>query len=108
MFSNLILSHLNCYRIAFCLQVGVTQSEMRMAVLKAIKLYLNDRAAAAKSVNERLQTPGADCRPEPSAPPAEETEECISMHNIPVAECVVCMDGKVSVACKADNCLWRI
>jgi hypothetical protein len=80
---------------------------MRTAVLRAIRLYLNDRAAAAKSVNERLQTPGVECRPEPSAPPAEELQECGSTHNIPVAECVVCMDEKVSVACKGENCLWK-
>jgi hypothetical protein len=86
----------------------VTQSEMRRAVLQAIRLYLDDRAAAAKSVHERLQTPGAECRAEPSAPPAEEMEECGSGHNIPVAECVVCMDEKVSVVCKVGNCLWKV
>lgn len=82
------------------MQAGVTQSEMRTAVLQAIRLYLNEHAAAAKSGNERLQIPGTDySMAEPSAPPAEEIEECGSMHNIPVAECVVCMDEKVSVSC---------
>jgi hypothetical protein len=94
---------------------------MRTAVLKAIRSYLNERAAAGKSVNERPLTPGADLRPKPSAPPAdfrpepsappaeeEEEEECGSTHSIPVAECVVCMDAKVSVTCRADNCLWKI
>jgi hypothetical protein len=85
----------------------VTDAEMRTAVLNAIRLYLNERAAAGKSVNERPQTPGADFRPEPSAPPAEE-EECDSTHNIPVAECVVCMDAKVSVTYRAEKCLWKV
>jgi len=48
-------------------------------------------------VNERPQTPGRDFRPEPSAPPAEEEEEGGSTRVIPVAECVVCMDGKCEV-----------
>ena len=91
---------------------------MRTAVLKAIRSYLNERAAVGKSVNERPLTPGADFRPKPSAPPAErpepsappaeeeeEEEECGSTHSIPVAECVVCMDWKVSIACRAENCL---
>ena len=89
----------------------MTDSEMRTAVLKAIRSYVNERAAAGKSVNERPQTPGRDFRPEPSAPPAEaeeEEEEGSSAHVIAVAECVVCMDGKVSVACRAENCLWKI
>lgn len=89
----------------------MTDSEMRTAILKAIRSYLNERAAAGKSVNERPQVPGTDFMPEPSAPPAEEEEEeeeCRSTHNIAVAECVVCMDGKVSVTCRAENCLWKI
>jgi len=99
---------------------------MRTAVLKAIRSYLNERAAAGKSVNERPQTldtdfrpqpsappampqtPGTDFGPQPSAPPAEEEEECSSTHNITIAECVVCMDRKVSVACRAEDCLWEI
>ena len=85
---------------------------MRTAVLKAIRSYLNERAAAAgKGLNEWPQTPSRDFRPEPSAPPAEEEdeeEECRSAHRIPVAECVVCMDGKVSVVCRAERCLWKI
>ena len=87
---------------------------MRTAVLKAIRSYLNERAAARKSVNERPQVPGADFRPEPSAPPVEdeeeeeEEEERGSAHNIAVAECVVCMDEKVSVTCRAKNYLWKI
>jgi hypothetical protein len=84
---------------------------MRTAVLKAIRSYLNERAAAGKIVNETPQTPGRDFRPEPSAPSAEEEEkeeEGSSVHVIQVAECVVCMDGKVSVACRAENCPWKI
>jgi hypothetical protein len=93
---------------------------MRTAVLKAVRSYLNERAAAGKSANERPQTPGADFRPQPSAPPAiqpsappaeeedEEEEECGSARSIAVAECVVCMDGKVSVARRAEDCLWKI
>ena len=122
----MILSHLNCYRIAFCLQAGLTESEMRTAVLKAIGSYLDERAKARKRVNERPQTPGTDIRPQPSAPPAmpqapgtdfrpqpsapptEEEEECGSTRNIAVAECVVCMDRKVSVVCRAEDCLWEI
>jgi hypothetical protein len=77
---------------------------MRTAILKAIRSYLNERVAAGKGVNERPQTPGTDLRPEPSAPPAEEEEEeCGTTHTIAVAECVVCMDGKVSVTCRAEN-----
>jgi E3 ubiquitin-protein ligase LRSAM1 len=97
-------------------QAGLTESEMRTAVLKAVRLYLDERAAAGKSENERprtlgtdlrpqpsappasLQTPGTDFRPQPSAPPTEgEEEECGSAHNIAVAECVVCMDRKCEV-----------
>jgi hypothetical protein len=81
---------------------------MRTAVLKAIRSYLNERATVGKIVNERPLAPGADFRPKPSAPPAEEEEEeeeeCGSTHSIPVAECVVCMDGTVSIACRAENC----
>jgi hypothetical protein len=126
-FSYLILSPLNHYRIAFCLQAGVTQSEMRTAILKAIKLYLSDRATAAKSMDRRLHTPGTEGMPVPSAPPcregmpvpsappcadgipipsapyAEEMEECGSVQNFPVAECVVCMEGRVSIAHGAEN-----
>jgi len=93
-------------------QAGVTESEMRTAVLKAIRSYLSERAAVGKSVNEKPLTPGADFRPKPSAPPAdfrpkpsappaeeeeEEEEECGITHSIPVAECVVCMDGTCEV-----------
>jgi hypothetical protein len=85
---------------------------MRTAVLKAIRSYLNERATAGKTVNERPLSPGADFRPKPSAPPMEEEkdeeEECGSTHSIPVAECVVCMDAKVSVTFRAENCLWKI
>jgi len=54
------------------------------------------------------QAPGTDFRPQPSAPPTEEEEECGSTRNIAVAECVVCMDRKVSVVCRAEDCLWEI
>lgn len=87
----------------------MTQSEIRAAILQAIRLYLEEQAAAAKKLDERLQTPGTHDRPEssaphhrpePSAPLQEELWDDRSTCGVRVAECVVCMDAKVSVLCK--------
>jgi hypothetical protein len=75
----------------------VTQPETRSAILKAVRLYLEERAAAANKLLERPQTPGTDLMPEPSAPPVEEMGEVGRTSSIPVAECVVCMDEKASI-----------
>ncbi|PNF41227.1 E3 ubiquitin-protein ligase LRSAM1, partial [Cryptotermes secundus] len=76
---------------------GVIQSETRSAILKAVRMYLEERATMANSVLERAPTPGTDLMPEPSAPPAEEMGEVRSMSGIPNVECVVCMDEKASI-----------
>jgi hypothetical protein len=81
----------------------VTQSETRSAILKAVRLYLEEKAAAANKLLERPQTPGTDIMPEPSAPPVEEMGEVGSMSSIPVVECVVCMDEKASIWHKDKN-----
>jgi hypothetical protein len=75
----------------------VTQSETRSAILKAVRLYLEERATVANKLLERPQTPGTDLMPEPSAPPVEEMGETGSISSIPVVECVVCMDEKASI-----------
>jgi hypothetical protein len=84
-------------------QSGVTQSENRAAILKAVRLYLEERATVADKVHERPQTPGTHHRPEPSAPPLEEMGEVGNMRSILVVECVVCMDEKASICHKGKN-----
>jgi hypothetical protein len=81
----------------------VTQSEIRAAILQAIRLYLEEQAAAAKKLDERLQTPGTHHRLEPSTSPVEELRDDGNMSSVPVAECVVCMDEKASILYKDDN-----
>jgi hypothetical protein len=89
----------------FLLQSGVKQSETRSAILKAVGLYLEERARAADKVSERPETPGTDLMPEPSAPPGEKIGEVVSMSRVPVVECVVCMDEKVSIWPRSKNCV---
>jgi hypothetical protein len=89
---------------------GVTQSETRAAILKAVRLYLEERATVADKVHERLQTTGTHHRPESSAPPLEEMGEVGNVRSILVVECVVCMDEKceiILVSCGHMCCCIR-
>lgn len=99
----------------------MTQSETRAAILQAIKLYHEEQGAAAKKLDERLQTPGTHHTPEPSASPDERLQTpgthhmpepsappAESMGSVPVAECVVCMEEKASIFCKGDNFVCKI
>jgi hypothetical protein len=81
----------------------VTQSETRSAILKAVRLYLEEQATVANKLLERPQTPGTDLMPEPSAPPVEEMGEVGIMSSIPVVECVVCMDEKAGIWHRGKN-----
>jgi hypothetical protein len=81
----------------------VTQSEARAAILKAVRLYLEERATVANKVLGRPQIPGTDLMPEPSAPPVEEMEEVGSSSRVLAVDCVVCMDDKVSIGHKGTR-----
>jgi hypothetical protein len=76
---------------------------VRASILKAVRLYLEERATLANKVLRGPQIPGTDPMPEPSAPPLE-MEEVGGTARVLAVECVVCMEDKVSIGLKG-TCL---
>ncbi|PSN33497.1 E3 ubiquitin-protein ligase LRSAM1 [Blattella germanica] len=76
-------------------EAGVTLADDREAILNAIKLYLEEIDVEARKAHEQPEKPQPHSTVEPSAPSEDFIEHRGS--NIPVAECVVCMEEKCEV-----------